>query len=66
MAYREVGYRPTRHSSDQIKGSTCNGRPCLEVVFRRHRWHTYEEYWCSRRHCWIDPMTICCDYQKED
>ena len=66
MSYQVDHSRPAKHWSEQIKGAACNGCRCLEVIQRKHRWHVYEEYWCSVRHEIVEPLAIECGYRKEE
>ena len=65
MSFEVEHSRPLKHWSDKIKGTECNGCRCLEVILRRHRWHSYEEYFCSIRHEIVDPFTVECDMRRE-
>ena len=49
-AYKEYAYAPLKHWSDKINGRDCNGCRCMEVLPRKRKWHSYEEYFCSWRH----------------
>lgn len=66
MSFDVSHYRPPSHWSDKIKGTECNGCRCLEVILRRHRWHSYEEYFCSIRHEIVDPFAVKCNCRIPD
>ena len=64
-AYKQYGYKPQRHWSDNIKGAICNGCICMEVLPRKHKWVEYEEYYCSWRHEIVRPEVMDCGHRRE-
>lgn len=48
------------HSSKLTKDWPCDGKPCFEVLVRRHRHVDTERYWCGYLHTYFDPEGFEC------
>ena len=57
--------RAQRHTSPAIKGAPCDGCRCCCVIHRGKR-IVVEEYYCEKRHAFVDPHAIECSARKPE
>lgn len=48
------------HSSPDTRGTYCDGKPCFEVLLRRHKRTESETYWCGQLHGYFNPFDCEC------